>query len=162
MILAQASEIADKYKNLLAPWCERIEIAGSIRRGKKEVSDIELVCIPRSCHLVPFVTTVKQWIKIKGEPTGKYTRRKLYEGIYLDLFIANKNNWGLIYAIRTGSAEYSHKVLAIGWVKKGFESRDGVLYDKKGKATFIREEEDLFELIGVPFIMPERRELQNI
>jgi len=30
------------------------------------------------------------------------------EGIKLDLFMANIRNWGLIFAIRTGSARYSH------------------------------------------------------
>ena len=41
MKLAKAKAIADKYVALLAPFCDRIEIAGSIRREKEEVGDIE-------------------------------------------------------------------------------------------------------------------------
>ncbi len=47
MQLDKALEIAEKTKELLAPYCERIEIAGSIRRKKPEVKDIELVAIPK-------------------------------------------------------------------------------------------------------------------
>lgn len=43
MKLEQALEIAEKVKALLAPHCERIEIAGSIRRKKPDVKDIEIV-----------------------------------------------------------------------------------------------------------------------
>jgi len=45
--LADAQRVADKLAARLAPACERIEVAGSIRRGKAEVGDIELVAIPR-------------------------------------------------------------------------------------------------------------------
>ena len=39
----KALEIAEKTKAQLAPYCERIEIAGSIRRKKPDVGDIEIV-----------------------------------------------------------------------------------------------------------------------
>src|SRR3990167_1299097 len=42
-----ALAVADELRALLAPACERIEIAGSLRRGNGDVGDIELVCIPR-------------------------------------------------------------------------------------------------------------------
>ena len=38
---------AERLRAELGPYCERIEIAGSIRRGKAQVGDIELVAIPR-------------------------------------------------------------------------------------------------------------------
>ena len=44
------------------------------------------------------------------------------EGIKLDLFMANDKNWGLIFVTRTGLARYSHKILACGWVKRGYKS----------------------------------------
>lgn len=45
--LLQARGLASKLLALLAPACERIEIAGSIRREKPEVHDIELVAMPK-------------------------------------------------------------------------------------------------------------------
>src|SRR3989304_1550303 len=100
MKLAQAQDIAEKYLNLLRPHCLRIEIAGSIRREKLDVKDIEIVCIPQD--VAGFVAQVKQWPKVRGEPTGKYTQRNLPEGIKLDLFMAEERNWGNILLIRTG------------------------------------------------------------
>jgi DNA polymerase (family 10) len=160
MKLEEAKRIAKKYKAILAPLCERIEIAGSIRRCKEECRDIELVVIPRGKDMYLFVEEVNKLYKLKGEPTGKYTRRLLPEGIKLDLFIANRDNWGLIFAIRTGNAKFSHEVLAIGWKKKGFESRNGILFKPDATKIFIREEKELFDLIGIPYVVPEMREIR--
>ncbi len=155
MILEEAQKIAEKYLNLLKPFCSRIEIAGSIRRGKPEVKDIEIVCIPSDLN--KFSEIVNKWEKVKGEPTGKYTQRILPEGIKLDLFMANEKNWGLIFAIRTGSADFSHKTLALGWVKQGFKSVNGMLIDKNGNEVILKEEKDLFNLIGIYFVEPKLR-----
>ena len=155
MKIDEAKKIADKYVEILKPYCLRIEIAGSIRREKPEVKDIEIVAIPG--NLEGFAREVNKLQKVKGEPTGKYTQRILPEGIRLDLFIANEKNWGLIFAIRTGSVDFSHKTLACGWVKKGYHSKDGKLIDKQGREIVLREERDLFDLIGIPFVKPELR-----
>lgn len=45
---AEALEIAEEIKEALAHHCERIEIAGSIRRKKPEVGDIELLFVPKT------------------------------------------------------------------------------------------------------------------
>jgi DNA polymerase/3'-5' exonuclease PolX len=42
MDYVQALAIAEQTRTALAPYCERIEIAGSIRRQKPQVKDIEL------------------------------------------------------------------------------------------------------------------------
>jgi DNA polymerase/3'-5' exonuclease PolX len=36
--------------DLLSPVCERIEVAGSVRREKAFVGDIEILCAPRVRH----------------------------------------------------------------------------------------------------------------
>lgn len=160
MEYTKALEIANRVKALLAPHCERIEIAGSIRRMKPEVKDIEIVAIPKPFDTGLFesgiATVVNQWQKVKGELPCKYTQRILPEGIALDLFFAEHGNWGLIYAIRTGSADYSHKVLATGWVKKGYKSENGYLC-ADGNPIRVLEEKDLFERIGLKYIEPQLR-----
>jgi len=77
----------------------------------------------------------------------------------LNLFFAEEGNWGSIFAIRTGSADYSHKVLANGWVRQGFKSEGGYLF-RDGEKYEVREEEDLFRLIGVSYVEPEKRNLK--
>lgn len=160
MKLEEAQVIAEKIKAELAPHCERIEIAGSIRRKKPDVGDIEIVAIPKPYDVGLFesgiATVVKQWQKVKGELPCKYTQRILPEGIKLDLFFADRENWGYIFAMRTGSAEYSHKILATEWVKKGYKSEGGYIYSN-GERIPIPDEKDLFKLIGLIYVAPELR-----
>ena len=158
--LAKALIIAEKIKAELKPFCERIEIAGSIRRKKEFVKDIEIVCIAKPFDVGLFESgvaiVINKWEKVKGELPGKYTQRILPEGIKLDLFFATKENWGLIYAIRTGSAEFSHRTLAVNWVKKGYKGIEGFLH-KNDKKINIYEEKDLFDLLEMDFIEPKNR-----
>jgi DNA polymerase (family 10) len=159
----EALIIAEWVKFRLAPHCERIEIAGSIRRRKPVCKDIEIVAIPKPYDTGLFesgiAVPVNQWQKVKGILPCKYTQRILPQGIKLDLFFAEPGNWGLIYAIRTGSAEFSHKVLATGWVRQGYHSNEGYLY--KGTTRIeIREETELFDLLGMKFIEPNLRFIQ--
>jgi DNA polymerase/3'-5' exonuclease PolX len=161
MELLKAKAIAEKYLGELKSFCLRISVAGSIRREKPEVKDIELVCIPNTHQLINFSKKVNEWQKVKGKPTGKYTQRLLPEGIKLDLFIATLDNWGLQFAIRTGSAEFSHRILACGWVKAGYHSQNGILYDKENNPKYIHEEKDLFDLIGLEYIEPKYRIFDN-
>jgi DNA polymerase/3'-5' exonuclease PolX len=169
MNLNQATGIAERIRSELAPRCERIEIAGSIRRRKPEVGDIEIVCIPKTWETgllfgreiirdPEFCALVNRWPSVKGKPTGKYTQRRLLEGINLDLFIARPENWGLIFAIRTGSAAYSHQVLAASWCRAGYHSTNGMLY-KNGQTHPVREERELFNLIGLAWVEPWERNL---
>jgi DNA polymerase/3'-5' exonuclease PolX len=160
MRLNEALLIAEKVKDMLSPHCERIEIAGSIRRKKPEVKDIEIVAIPKPYDVGLFesgiATVVNNWKKVKGQLPCKYTQRILPEGIKLDLFFATKTNWGMIYAIRTGSEEYSHKVLARKWTSLGYRSQGGHLYIDDKKIDF-PEEKELFDLLNIKYQDPEFR-----
>jgi DNA polymerase/3'-5' exonuclease PolX len=166
MLLSEALPIAQRLQSILHPYCTRIEIAGSIRRKKPEVKDIEIVCIPQQVPSDMFGNTtiahpefcrlVNSFVKIKGEPTGRYTQRLLPEGIKADIFICTPENWGLIFAIRTGSADFSAKVLGPAWGRQGYRSEDGYL-TRNGERVAVYEEEELFRLLHLPFITPEER-----
>jgi len=56
--------------------------------------------------------------------------------------------------------EYSHKILATGWVKLGYHSSRGILI-KDGNEYPVREEIDLFDLLGLEWIEPKYREIQK-
>lgn len=161
----EALSIASDVLEQLRPHCIRAEIAGSIRRKKPMVKDIEIVAIPKPYSVGLFesglATVVDRWEIVKGTleyGRTKYTQRILPEGIALDLFFPDLENWGNIFAMRTGSADYSRHVLARGWVRRGFNSKDGYLI-RDGERCEIREEKDLFKLIGLPYSEPEDRNL---
>ena len=175
--LKYAHELATKYKELLAPFCERIEIAGSIRRRKLEVKDIELVLIPRPRDIRELKTAVDGIGKrVKGQITGKYTQRRLqeYGGINIDIFIVSLDTWGMQMALRTGPKEYSHHTLAMAWVKKGYHAEEAVLYPVLSygaaygtyipdpaldymRPVYFREERDLYKFLGLLWEDPWER-----
>lgn len=145
MLAAYPLEVAQKiavdicYK--LQPFCEKINIAGSVRRKKPEVKDIEIVCVPKMVvggqdslfdegtrfYMVSpdFVKVVNDLGKAaKGKPDGKYMQIELPEGVNLDLFMPDDYDYYRQYAIRTGSADYAAKVIAGGWRKIGWCGSD--------------------------------------
>jgi DNA polymerase/3'-5' exonuclease PolX len=66
----------------------------------------------------------------------------------------------LILAIRTGSATYSHRVLASTWAKQGYTSENGQL-TKDGSIYPVREEIDLFNMLDIPYNAPENRNMYD-
>lgn len=46
MQLSRAKQIAESLIDAMRPYCEQIEIAGSIRRGAADVKDVEIVVVP--------------------------------------------------------------------------------------------------------------------
>lgn len=141
MQLKKAADIAVSICEQLQPFTERINIAGSIRRQKPEVKDIEIVCLPgyisqqkgdlfgtKEVMVIhpKFVEMVGRLGEaIKGTPTGRYMQIELcFFGINLDLFMPDRDDYYRQYAIRTGSADYAARTIAAGWKKKGWCGSD--------------------------------------
>ena len=103
---------------------------------------------------------VEQWEKVKGELPCRYTQRLLPCGMKLDLFMVDQRGWGLQLAIRTGSARWSHEVLAKAWVRAGYHSKGGLLHRSDGTVVPLRTESELFRLIGLPWVHPRKREVE--
>ena len=163
--LAEAEAIAARVVAQLKPHCRQLDIAGSIRRQRPTIGDIEVVCIPKPYEATPLFRSgiaqvVEQWPKVRGELPCRYTQRMLPEGIALDLFMPDPNGYGLQLAIRTGSAQWSHKVLATAWVRSGFHSKDGCLRRIDGSVVPVKTERSLFDAIGLKWVAPRDREVQ--
>ncbi len=122
--------VADKLVELLAPACERIEIAGSLRRGKKLVGDIELVLIDKVVERPSsdlFGTPVKRsllgpilvqleddgkLVKVMGgDKMKKYRIATVKRELHVDMFIVDPRGWGNQLAIRTGPSGFSAKMV---------------------------------------------------
>jgi DNA polymerase (family 10) len=172
MLLAAAQAIADRIIADLAPYCEpgRCVVAGSVRRRKADVGDLEVVAIPRrvtadlfgavTVVMPEFAALVNRWPAVKGLPSGRYTQRRLPEGINLDLFMATADNWGNILLLRTGPADFSKRFVADWLPAKGYYSENGYLchvVGGLGQRIAVPEEADLFRLAGIPWINPEDR-----
>lgn len=173
MILEQAERIAQTMVEELAPFCVRIEIAGSIRRRRAEVGDIDLVCIPKGltgragilarCNRAPNGRMVKegeQYVVFEYQlPAGFPLQLDLWFAHQggSDMFNPDPSNWGMLLLARTGSA--MHNVwLAQRAKERGlrFNPHRGIL---KGDAVLASEtEQQIFTALGCSYIQPERRE----
>lgn len=141
MRLSEAKQLAIDIGYKLQPFTERLNIAGSIRRQKPDVKDIEIVCLPRymeSSQVDLFGPTVGEKVisqnyvevvktlgkVIKGKPDGRYMQIELPQRINLDLFMPDPDDYYRQYAIRTGSADYSARTIATAWKRKGWCGSD--------------------------------------
>lgn len=166
MLLSEAQRRARAFVDAIGPHCERVEVAGSVRRERPEVGDIEIVCIPRKVagglfgdmeDVDPmFVSAVERFEGLKGGPKGKYTRRVLSEGVEVDLFICTEDNWGLNFAIRTGSRDFVAGELAARWSRMGYRS-EGAILRRDGASFPLREEADVFDFLGMEWVEPRDR-----
>lgn len=134
MQLQEARNIAVNQCYILQPYCDKINIAGSVRRQKQEVKDIEIICIPKTYEEKDLfgevsdvrrseefkITTMQMGKVLKGKPSGRYMQIELKEGVNLDLFIPQPHDYYRQYAIRTGSSQYSSLIIATAWKKLGW------------------------------------------
>lgn len=187
MNLERAEQIALEVIAKLQPHVSKIDIAGSIRRRKPEVKDIEIVVRPLTTVMTDlfggetesisegFCDAVRNLgLIIKGNPNGRYMQIGL-QTITLDLFIPTESDYYRQFAIRTGSADFSHKVIATAWKNKGWcgtekglrkiedcEKRNGKweIVNKDGeKPPVWKSEEEFFEWLGLNFLEPEERSM---
>lgn len=175
MRLKQAHQLARKVKATMEPFCERIAIAGSIRRKKEEVKDIEIVMIPKMANSNNRSTG---WIKAirsfgyiyKGDKqkggvnVAKYIQTAMgQENIKIDFFIATPENWSMTYLIRTGPADFSASIL-LRFNTFGYRSVGSIptlIKDPDIKLSF-ESEEKIFDFLNLPYLEPEIRDLAKI
>lgn len=150
-----ALKIAEALVEYFRPVCIRIEIAGSIKRWKPEVKDIEIIAVPDLTPLrlqklefgkpIPriYKTHLDQLLgNMELENPGRVSLAKNGErykkiilkdsDIVLDLFLVlPPAQWGVQSVIRTGPAEFSHWMVTRksrgGALPDGYIVEDGVV-----------------------------------
>lgn len=179
MSMRTARAVASEMVEALRPYCERIAVAGSIRRGREWINDIEIVAIPKSTVKQPdvdifgeplwkptvvrdpgFIMVVDSLANriVRGKVSdGRYVQFFTGEGVKVDLFMCAPDTWGYIMAIRTGSAEFM-RMVAARWVQLGYKGVEGQL-TRFGKPVPVPEEADLFALLHMAVPPPHQREL---
>lgn len=188
MLLTDARAIADHVIALLAPACQRIEVAGSIRREKAEVKDIEIVALPemgtnlfgepQGSKLDDRINDLVYWGKLDFDKAvkrnGERYKRLLYatldleRDIAIDLFIASEANYGNTLAIRTGNSDFSRLLVTQrihgGLMRPTMRQRDGYLWAQGDGDAFDQlvpcpEEKHFFAALGVhPVPAPRERD----
>lgn len=171
--------LASSVLDVLAPACERIEIAGSLRRRAERVSDIEIVALPKArrvglfgddteCELTLAVAALVKTGMLRWRtethpalPKDWRTPRRVWslvaEGFPLDLFAVRKPaQYGAILAIRTGPADFSRR-LVTDCRLRALRCVDGHLERETGEPVATPEERDFLRECGSPWVEPEAR-----
>ena len=154
MDLQRAEKIASEVIKRLSPYCQRIEVAGSIRRRKEWVNDVDLVLIPLDLwnlhHEIMGLGQVRM--------SGNKIMRVMVGNTQIDLYFATEETWATLLLIRTGSKENNIRLASLA-KKRGWHlaaSGDG-LFDETGERIAGDTEESIFEALGLPFQRPEER-----
>jgi len=137
---------------------DRIEIAGSIRRRRDTIKDIDLVATSPdpSSVMEAFVKLPQvQQVSMKGPTRASIV---INEGVQVDLRVVEPESFGAALAYLTGSKPHNVRLREMA-VKKGLKINEyGVFREKDSRRLGGEEEEDVYRLLGLPFIPPELRE----
>lgn len=169
--LEDAQRLADELVRKLGPACEQILIAGSIRRRRELVGDIELVALPRY-HVMSdmfgnevaresLLDVALEQLGLTFSKNGERQKQFAWRGFGVDLFIpGSPERWGMIATIRTGSADFAKWLVtprsAGGAMPGNLRERDGRIW--QGATTLeTPEEADVFKVLGLDWILPEER-----
>lgn len=182
MQLAHAQKIAQELINILNPYCERIEVAGSVLRKKNICKDIELVIIPKQEiifeglfkdeEIITYPIDKFLWedsrfdFRINKDGKRMYgDKNKLllfeteeYGQIALDIFTADQSNFMMVKFIRTGGAE-NNKKIAVTANRLGMNLRiyESCFIDKRGFKYQMSSEEQIYKFLDLPYLRPEER-----
>ena len=154
MELERARAIAEQVKALLEPACEKVAIAGSLRRRRPVVNDIDLVLVPRDRYAVDGILTRLGKVKMSGL---KLTRVEM-DTISLDVYYATPETFPTLLLIRTGSVENNIRLATLA-KKRGWHlaaSGDG-LFDEKGRRVAGDSEKSIYEALRLPWQEPWER-----
>jgi DNA polymerase/3'-5' exonuclease PolX len=185
MKLDQAQLIAAELIADLMPACVRIEVGGSVRRHKPDVKDLEIIFIPKLTYRQQTLFDVKPppptratdavldrliadrviAKDLKTKRWGPLYKRARHpaSGAVVEFYAANEDNWGYIYALRTGPAEFNHLLVTKrqfgGAMPRDFYTSGGYLWHKDDTPTrcYTPTEEVFFATLQLPCWPPEER-----
>ncbi|MFQ5840100.1 MAG: DNA polymerase/3'-5' exonuclease PolX [Candidatus Methylomirabilales bacterium] len=136
----------------------RVDYAGSLRRMKETVGDIDILAISQQPKLVmeaflglPQVSDVLA----RGETKASI---RTSEGIQVDLRVLEERAYGAALAYFTGSKAHNIRLRELAR-KRGLKlSEYGLFTERTGKWVGGRTEEEIYHRLGLPGIPPELRE----
>ena len=135
---------------------KEIEVAGSYRRRKETVADLDILvtCTNESevmDHFVNYENVEK--VLSKGETRSSV---QLRSGIQMDLRAVPEISYGAALHYFTGSKAHNIAIRLLG-VKKGLKINEYGVF-KGGRRIAGKREEEVFKAVDLPFIEPEIRE----
>jgi DNA polymerase (family 10) len=146
--------VANELLNRISDYCDRYDVAGSIRQGKEMVGDVDIVIIPKS-PVDEFIQKIKETIDFEYGGTKKLFG--MFMGRPVNIFITTPDSYGACLYQSTGPAMYNVFVRQIA-KKKGLKLNEYGLFNRDTNEKVAGEsEESIFEALGWDFKQPTDR-----
>jgi DNA polymerase/3'-5' exonuclease PolX len=174
-------KVAAELCAALKPVCDRIIVAGSLRRRKATVGDVEILYIgktearqdPADMFATITVNLADEAIAAL-EKSGTLERRKnvngsqMYgpknklmrhcaTGLPVDLFAATPENWWNYLVCRTGPADSNTRICMAAQERGWKWNPYGAGFSRNGEVRAMESEAAVFEFVGLPYEQPEAR-----
>lgn len=158
-ILGFVVQVVEELVNYLkeSEYAEEVVPAGSYRRKKETVGDIDILAISNKPEkLMKYFTSFYEIDYIYGQGLTKAMIR-LKNGLDVDLRVVPKESFGAALAYFTGSKEHNVQMRELA-IKKGWKLNEYGLFDENEKKIGGKTEEEIYEKLGLEWIPPEMRE----
>ncbi|HLD40438.1 MAG TPA: DNA polymerase/3'-5' exonuclease PolX [Candidatus Nanoarchaeia archaeon] len=137
---------------------KKVEVAGSFRRGKETVGDLDFLAVSSQPKKVMDVFTSMKEVKevlAKGETKSSI---RLSNGLQVDLRVVTEKEFGAALLYFIGSKEHNVELRKLA-LKKGWTLNEyGLTTLKENKWIAGRTQEEIYQKLGLRFIEPELRE----
>lgn len=155
-VLPMANEIIEQLREK-AP-IRDITLAGSLRRWKDAVKDIDILATSgepqRVMNVFVHLPQVKN-ILMQGPTKSSIV---IKDGVQVDLRVVEENSYGAALAYFTGSKAHNIRIREIA-MKAGLRINEyGIFRASDNKRLGGKKEGDVYRLLGLPYISPELRE----
>ncbi len=139
---------------------QRASVAGSLRRMRETIGDVDLLVsaeAKRAESIMDAFNALPSVAEVTARGPTKSSVR-LHTGQQVDLRVIQPRHWGAALQYFTGSKDHNVRLREIA-LKKGYSLNEYSLTRvKDGRDVFCREETEVYERLGLPFIPPELRE----
>src|SRR5665647_724279 len=159
--LEEAQRTSAVVKAAVEAQCELIEVAGSIRRQKSKVHDIDFVVVAKSDIAWQKINEKLKQLKAKPNCSGNSVIKAFVpcqDGLFqVDFYRAKPSTFGIHLLVRTGSAD--HNMWLAGYAFSNdmrLKYSEGLLKDSKAIAG--ETEQGVFDALGLPNPKPSTRE----
>lgn len=154
--LPHAEEIVARLRPLKD--VKRIDIAGSLRRRKDTIGDIDLLVASKNpaAAIGAFASLpLVEQVLAKGDTKSSV---RLKEGIQVDMRVIDEKSYGAALIYFTGSKQHNIELRKAA-ISKGCKLSEYGLFSNRTNALIAgKTEQDLYKSLGLPYIEPELRE----
>ena len=159
-LLATAREIAAQVGRALAAegGVDRVEVAGSLRRMRETVKDIDiLVTSTEPARVIKTFVALPSVLEVAAQGDTKASVRHA-AGLRVDLRVVEPEAFGAALQYFTGSKDHNVRIRELARRHGLSVSEYGVFDEKTGARVAGKTEEEVYGALGLPWIPPELRE----